>query len=38
MFSWDVAKALKNFKKRGVSFEEASTVVSGFSRIGMAGP
>jgi uncharacterized protein len=26
MFSWDVAKALKNYKKHGVSFEEASTV------------
>ena len=26
MFSWDVAKALKNYAKHGVSFEEASTV------------
>ena len=26
MFSWDVAKALKNYEKHGVSFEEASTV------------
>jgi uncharacterized DUF497 family protein len=26
MFSWDVAKALKNYKKHGVSFEEARTV------------
>jgi uncharacterized DUF497 family protein len=26
MFSWDVVKALKNYEKHGVSFEEASTV------------
>lgn len=26
MFSWDVAKALKNYQKHGVPFEEASTV------------
>jgi uncharacterized DUF497 family protein len=26
MFSWDVAKALKNYEKHGVSFEEAGTV------------
>jgi uncharacterized protein len=26
MFSWDAAKALKNYEKHGVSFEEASTV------------
>jgi uncharacterized protein len=25
MFSWDVAKALKNYEKHGVSFEEACT-------------
>jgi uncharacterized DUF497 family protein len=25
MFSWDAAKALKNYEKHGVSFEEAST-------------
>ena len=26
MFSWDAAKALKNYEKHGVSFEEATTV------------
>jgi uncharacterized protein len=26
MFSWDVAKALHNLRKHGVSFEEAATV------------
>jgi uncharacterized DUF497 family protein len=26
MFSWDTRKALKNFEKHGVSFEEAATV------------
>jgi hypothetical protein len=26
MFSWDVAKALKNYEKHGVSFEDATTV------------
>jgi uncharacterized DUF497 family protein len=25
MFCWDAAKALKNYEKHGVSFEEAST-------------
>ncbi len=25
MFSWDTAKALKNYEKHGVSFEEAAT-------------
>ena len=25
-FAWDVAKALKNYEKHGVSFEEAATV------------
>jgi len=28
MFSWDVRKALKNFEKHGVPFEEAATVFS----------
>lgn len=26
MFSWDAAKALKNYEKHGVSFEEAATI------------
>ncbi len=26
MFSWDAGKALKNYKKQGVSFEEAATI------------
>lgn len=26
MFSWDVRKAITNFEKHGVSFEEATTV------------
>jgi uncharacterized DUF497 family protein len=26
VFSWDVAKAIANFEKHGVSFEEAATV------------
>jgi len=26
MFSWDVRKALKNFEKHGVPFEEAATI------------
>ena len=26
MFTWDVAKAIANFEKHGVSFEEAATV------------
>ena len=26
MFSWDAGKALKNYEKHGVPFEEASTV------------
>jgi uncharacterized DUF497 family protein len=26
MFSWDAHKALKNYEKHGVPFEEASTV------------
>jgi hypothetical protein len=26
MFSWDATKALKNFEKHGVPFEEAATV------------
>jgi hypothetical protein len=26
MFSWDAAKALRNLRKHGVSFEEAATV------------
>lgn len=26
MFTWDVAKAIVNFEKHGVSFEEAATV------------
>jgi uncharacterized protein len=28
MFSWDARKALKNYQKHGVPFEEASTVFS----------
>jgi uncharacterized protein len=28
MFSWDASKALKNYQKHGVPFEEASTVFS----------
>jgi uncharacterized DUF497 family protein len=28
MFSWDARKALKNFEKHGVPFEEAATVFS----------
>ncbi|MGH9796116.1 MAG: BrnT family toxin [Candidatus Acidiferrales bacterium] len=28
MFSWDATKALRNYEKHGVSFEEASTVFS----------
>ena len=28
MFSWDADKALKNFEKHGVPFEEAATVFS----------
>ena len=28
MFSWDAPKALKNYQKHGVPFEEASTVFS----------
>lgn len=28
MFSWDFRKALKNYEKHGVPFEEASTVFS----------
>ena len=28
MFSWDARKALKNYQKHGVSFEEAATVFS----------
>ena len=28
MFSWDTRKALKNYRKHGVPFEEASTVFS----------
>jgi hypothetical protein len=28
MFSWDALKALKNYQKHGVPFEEASTVFS----------
>ena len=28
MFSWDAAKALKNYEKHGVPFEEAATVFS----------
>ena len=28
MFSWDARKALRNYRKHGVSFEEASTVSS----------
>lgn len=28
MFSWDAFKALKNYQKHGVPFEEASTVFS----------
>ena len=26
MFTWDIAKAIANFEKHGVSFEEAATV------------
>lgn len=26
MFSWDITKAITNFEKHGVSFEEATTV------------
>ncbi|MCS6302301.1 MAG: BrnT family toxin [Nitrospira sp.] len=26
MFTWDVAKAISNYEKHGVSFEEAATV------------
>ncbi len=26
MFSWDAAKALKNYEKHGVPFEEAATI------------
>lgn len=26
MFSWDAAKALRNFAKHGVAFEEAATI------------
>jgi uncharacterized DUF497 family protein len=26
VFSWDAAKAVRNFKKHGVTFEEATTV------------
>jgi uncharacterized protein len=26
VFSWDARKALRNFKKHGLSFEEATTV------------
>lgn len=26
MFSWDIRKAISNFEKHGVSFEEAATV------------
>ena len=26
MFTWDIAKAIGNFEKHGVSFEEAATV------------
>ena len=26
MFTWDVAKAIANFEKHGVSFEEAATI------------
>jgi hypothetical protein len=32
-FSWDAAKALKNYEKHGVSFEEASTVFGDPRRI-----
>jgi uncharacterized DUF497 family protein len=28
MFSWDAAKAITNFEKHGISFEEAATVFS----------
>lgn len=28
MFSWDTGKALKNYEKHGVPFEEAATVFS----------
>ena len=28
MFSWDAPKALKNYEKHGVPFEEAATVLS----------
>ena len=28
MFSWDALKALKNYQKHGVPFEEASTIFS----------
>lgn len=28
MFSWDARKALKNYQKHGVPFEEAATVFS----------
>jgi uncharacterized DUF497 family protein len=26
VFTWDIAKAIANFEKHGVSFEEAATV------------
>jgi len=26
MFSWDASKALKNYEKHGITFEEATTV------------
>jgi uncharacterized DUF497 family protein len=37
MFSWDVAKALKNYEKHGVSFEEAGTVFERSSGARLAG-
>ena len=28
MFSWDAQKAITNFEKHGISFEEAATIFS----------
>jgi uncharacterized protein len=36
MFSWDAAKALKNYEKHGISFEEATTVFSDPHALGWA--
>ncbi|MCO6429952.1 MAG: BrnT family toxin [Deltaproteobacteria bacterium] len=38
MFTWDVNKALLNYEKHGVSFEEAATVFTDTTALDLADP